>query len=150
VSRELERQTISDHFSSVWDIATDGPVAWPNKPFETPKKGQFVVFNIVDRGTVRKSLGREFFKRYFGTLQLDLYNPQDLGTKPSRDIADKLEPIYDNLELAMSNGQMLMFGTPSARTLALNEQRAANLEDNWDRFIFEAPFYRDQHVEPHE
>jgi hypothetical protein len=31
--------------------------------------------------------------------------------------------------------------------LALNEQRAANLEDNWDRFIFEAPYYRDQHVE---
>jgi hypothetical protein len=146
VSRELERQTISDHFLSAWDPA-DGVIAWPNKPFETPKKAQFAVFNIVDRGTVRKSLGVDYFKRYFGTMQIDIYVPQDLGTKPSRDIADKLEPIYDSLDLLMSNGQLLVFGTPTARTLALNEQRAANLEDNWDRLIFEAPYYRDQHVE---
>lgn len=146
MSRELERKVVADHFKSVWDPA-DGAVAWPNKPFETPKKSQFCVFNIVDRGTVRKSIGVSYFKRYFGTMQVDIYIPQDSGTKPSREIADKLEPIYDSLNLPMGNGQLLVFGTPTGRTLALNEQRAANLEDNWDRFIFEAPYYRDQYVE---
>ena len=146
MSRELEREVLAAHFKSVWDPA-DGVVAWPNKPFETPKKAQFCVFSIVDRGTVRKSIGVNYFKRYFGTVQLDIYVPQDSGTKPSREISDKLEPIYDSLNLPMGNGQLLVFGTPTGRTLALNEQRAANLEDNWDRFIFEAPYYRDQYVE---
>jgi hypothetical protein len=31
--------------------------------------------------------------------------------------------------------------------MATNEIRAQNLDDNWDRYMFEAPFYRDQLVE---
>lgn len=145
MSRELERAAIAAHFKSVWDAA-DGDIAWPNKPFETPIKHRFCVFNIVDRGVIRRSLGFNFFKRYLGTLQIDIYVPQDEGTKISRQITDRLENIYEMLELPLSNGQVIIFETPTARTLALNEQRAANLEDNWDRFLFEAPFHRDHHV----
>lgn len=146
MSRELERAAISGHFQGVWNPA-DGPIAWPNKPFSTPVNSGFAVFNIVERGTFRKSLGRSFFKRHENTLQIDIYVPIDVGTKPSRVIADRLEDIYQDLVLVLPNGQSVNFRTPSSRVLATNEQRAANLDDNWARYLFEAPYYRDQRVE---
>ncbi len=87
-----------------------------------------------------------FFKRNNATLQLDIYTPADQGTSRARKQADRLEGIYEELMLPLSNGQVIKFGTPNSRTLALNEQRAANLDDNWDRYVFEAPYYRDQAV----
>jgi hypothetical protein len=38
---------------------------------------------------------------------------------------------------------MMFFQTPTSHSMATNEVRAANLDDNWDRYVFEAPFYRD-------
>lgn len=147
MSRELERQAIASHFQSVWDEPLDGPIAWPNKPFTTPNASGFCTFNIVELGTFRMSLGRSFFKRHHGSMQIDMYVPQDQGTRPSRLTADRLEDLYEMLVLEMSNGQKIEFGTPRTRTLAANEQRASNLDDNWDRYLLEAPYHRDQHVE---
>lgn len=147
MSRELERQAIATHFQDTWNAA-DGPIAWPNKHFDTPNNSSFCVFSILELGSFRRSLGiNQFFKRHEGVLQIDIYVPQSHGTKPSREIADRLEPIYQDLLLRLPNGQALVFGTPSARTLAPNEQRAANLEDNWDRYVFEVRYHRDQLVE---
>jgi hypothetical protein len=107
----------------------------------------FVVFSIVDRGDVRLSLGWNYKKRRFGTIQVDIYTPQDEGTKVSREQADAWCLIYDMLELPTSDGEMMFFQTPTSHSMATNEVRAANLDDNWDRYVFEAPFYRDTQVE---
>lgn len=147
MSRETERKLLAQHLAAVWDDS-DGPIAWPNQPFETPEKHLFAVFNIVDRGSTRQSLGiAQFFNRHHGSIQLDIYTPQDAGTTQSRQIADRLALLYDSIELITDDGEKLTFGTPSGRTLPTNEVRAANLDDNWDRYVFEAPFYRDQHIE---
>lgn len=145
MSRDLERSKIVTHFQSIWNSA-NGPIAIPNQPFTTPANSMYVVLNIVERGTFRKSLGPQFFKRHNGTLQIDMYTPADTGTKKSRQIADGLETIYQDLILTLTDGEHIHFGTPSARVLALNEQRASNLEDNWDRYVIECPFFRDQIV----
>lgn len=145
MSRDLERSRIFSHFQSVWNTA-NGPIAVPNQPFTTPTNSMFVVISIVERGTFRKSLGINFFKRHIQTFQIDLYTPEDLGTKQSRVVADQLEPIYQDLILTLTDGEHVKFGTPSARVLASNEQRASNLNDNWDRYIIECPYYRDQFV----
>lgn len=147
MSRELERAAISKDFNDLWDTSQDGDIAWPNKPFQTPLNNRFVVFNLVDRGTVRRSLGRSFFKRNFGSMQIDLYTPQDKGTSRSKELIDMLEQHYEMLELPLADGEIIIFQTPSARTLDLNVIRATNLDDNWDRLVFDAPFYRDSHVE---
>jgi hypothetical protein len=146
VSRETERAALAAHFLSVW-LESDGPIAWPNKPFTTPSGHMFAVYSIVSRGSVRMSLGRSFFKRHFNTLQVDIYTPQDLGTKRSREISDRLEDIYDSLVLVTPDGESLKFSTPTGRVLDPNVIRASNLDDNWDRFVFEAPYHRDQLVE---
>lgn len=142
MSRELERQTITAHFDSVW-LPTDGPIAWPNQEFLTPNNSGFCVFSLVDMPTFRRSLGTTFSKRYSGVLQVDIYTPQNKGTKRGKMVSDRLEDIYEMLVLHMSNGQAVEFGTPTSRVLDPNVIRASNLDDNWDRYVFEAPYHRD-------
>lgn len=147
MSRETERAAITAHFKQAWEAAYPGvPVAWPNIDFATPDNSQFVVFNLVDRGTTRETLGRTYVKRHRGTLQLDIYTPGGQGTRESRLMADYLEALYDSLDLVTSDGQGVSFRTPSARPIAGNEARASNLEDNWDRIIVECPYDRQEVV----
>lgn len=146
MSLELERAAVADKFLDVWQDQ-DGPIAWTNKEFVTPEVSMFCVFNIVDRGTLRRSIGWNFYKRRMATMQIDIYTPLDFGTKRSREIVDGLEVVYEMLELPLSDGEVLIFETPSSRVLDPNVIRAGNLDDNWDRYVFEAPYHRDQHVE---
>lgn len=143
MSRETERKLIMTHFKLNWDPA-DGPVAYPNVEFDTPVNSKFAVVHIVEGGTFRKSLGySQYLKRSVASLQIDIYTPAGAGTKASRLIGERLERIYDSLDLVTTDGERVCFQTPSGRTLPINEQRASNLEDNWDRYVVECPFFRD-------
>lgn len=147
MSRESERAAITAHFKSAWEAAYPAvPVAWPNVDFDTPAANPFVVFNLVDRGTARESVGLTYMKRHRGTLQLDIYTPAGAGTRASRLMADFLENLYDTLELSTTDGERVVFRTPSARDVGGNEARASNLEDNWHRIIVECPYDRQQRV----
>ena len=147
MSREHERQTVIAHFLSVW-LTADGEVAIMNQPFTTPLNELFADVKIVETGTFRKSLGRTFIKRHNGVLQVDLYSPFGTGVAKSRQIADRLEDVYEELILPVPGTvESIKFGTPSSSRLATNVQRAENLDDNWDRYTFQAPYYRDQYVE---
>lgn len=143
MSRETERRAIMDFFKLNWDSA-DGPVAYPNIEFTTPENQLFAVVNIVEGGTFRKSIGyMQYLKRATGTLQIDIYTPLGQGTKPSRIIAERLERVFDTVDINLTDGEFVRFGTPQSRTIPINEQRASNLEDNWGRYVVECPFYRD-------
>ena len=143
MSRETERKLIMDHFKMNWNPA-DGPVAYPNIEFDTPTNSMFAVVHIVEGGTFRKSIGySQYLKRSNGTLQIDIYSPIGQGTKAARLIGERLERVYDTLDLVTSDGERVCFQTPTSRTVPINEQRASNLEDNWDRYVVECPFFRD-------
>lgn len=141
MSRESERELITAHFAAHWNNA-DGTIAWPNHEFTTPSNALFVVFNLVDRGTTRETIGRTYVKRSRGTLQVDIYTPSNAGIKKSREIAQRLEDVYDSLDLVTVDGETVNFYTPTSRQIADNEKRAANLDDNWDRYVVECPYTR--------
>jgi hypothetical protein len=143
VSRETERALVTQKFQQAWD-PLDGPVAYPNQDFITPKNTMFAVFNLVDRGSTRDSIGRSYLKRHRSTLQIDIYTPASQGTKRAREIATRLENIFDSLDLVTTDGETVRFRTTSARPVAGNEQRASNLDDNWDRYVVECPFDRQE------
>jgi hypothetical protein len=147
VSKETEREAITAHFLSIAEPDLGLNIAWPNKAFTTPSGQIFVEFNLVDRGVTRHGLGRSFFKRHNGTMQIDIYTPQDQGTKRSRQLADYWALLYEMLELPTSDGEMIKFLNTTSHPLPTNVIRAENLDDNWDRYVFEAPYYRDQLVE---
>ena len=151
MSRNLERKAVTDHLLAFWETLepanTSWPIAIPNQDFTTPTNSLFAVFSLVGRGSFRQAMGTTFPKRHLSTVQIDIYTPSGQGTKQSRIIADALELEYQDLVINLADGESLKFGTPTSRTLAINEQRASNLEDNWDRYMVEAPFYRDQIVQ---
>lgn len=144
MSHETERVALSSLFSTLWNEPVNGPIARQNIDFQTPANSMFVGTYILDRGTSRRSLGVPAFKRHIKTFQIDIYTPSGLGTKKSRQLAEQLEEAYQDLVVSLPDGETVIFGTPSSRVLAPNEQRAANLDDNWDRYVIECPFYRDQ------
>lgn len=147
VSKETERQLITEHFATAWAAAYPSiPVAWPNHEFTTPANSMFAVFSLVDRGTTRESLGRTYLKRHRGTLQIDLYSPAGTGVRPATQISDFLENLYDSLDLVTTDGEQVFFRTPTSRTVSINEDRASNLADNWQRIIVECPYDRQQVV----
>ncbi len=147
MSRETERQLITTHFAQLWEANyPDIPVAWPNHEFTTPNDSQFVVFNLVDRGTTRETLGRDYIKRHRSTLQLDLYTPADGGVRSAALISEFLENTYDTLDLLTSDNEVVYFRTTSSRTVSANEARAVNLDDGWYRVIVECPYDRQQRV----
>lgn len=147
MSREAERAAITSHFSAAWAAAYPAvPVAWPGHEFTTPANSMFVVFNLVDRGTTRQTLGRTYIKRHRGTLQLDIYAPSGQGTRAMQQMGDFLEDLYDSLDLP-AGANLIMFRTPGARSVAGNEARASNLEDNWQRLIVECPYDTQNRVE---
>lgn len=148
MSRESERLVVTAHFAATfaanWPTM---PVAWPNHEFTTPSNTMFAVFNLVDRGTTRQTIGLNYVKRHRATVQVDVYTPLGQGTKQSRLVADVLESVYDTLDLVTSDGELVAFRTPSARDVAGNESRASNLEDNWGRIIVECPYERQEIVD---
>lgn len=142
MSRETERELLTRHFQLNWNDS-DGPVAWPNMEFTTPTNSMFVVFSLVERVTNRASLGASsYLNRAYGSVQIDIYTPIGKGTKASRVIAERLERVYDSLVLVTTDGEAIHFQTPSSRVLPTNEMRAANLDDNWSRYVVDCPFYR--------
>jgi hypothetical protein len=133
-------------FKLNWNPA-DGEVAYPNIEFSTPENALFAVVNIVEGVTVRRSIGySQYRKRITGTLQIDIYTPSGMGTSKSRLIGERLERVFDTVDIVTTDGEVIKFQTPSSRTVAINEQRAANLEDNWERYVVECPFFRDVDV----
>lgn len=150
MSLELERAAVAKHFRNTgWQSgwgAVDTFVSFPNQEFTTPTNHFYCVFSIVDRGSVRRSLGRDFAKRRWATMQVDIYTPLDQGTKQSREMTDLWEEMYSLLELPLSDGEVVMFGDPTSKVLDPNVVRAANLDDNWDRYVFEAPYHRDYRI----
>lgn len=150
MSLELEDAAVKKYFREVaWDSSwgeVDTLVAWPNQPFNTPVDHFYCVFSIVDRGWVRMSLGRDFMKRRLASMQIDIYSPQDTGTRQAKIMTDLWEILYSMLEIPLADGETVVFGDPSARVLDPNVIRATNLEDNWDRYLFEAPYHRDYRV----
>lgn len=150
MSLELEEKAVAKHFRNVgWQPSWGDAnlhVAWPNHKFIAPDNHMFCVFSIVDRGTVRRSLGWDFSKRRWASMQIDIYIPAEQGASFSREMSDVLEPIYTLLELPLADGEMVMFDDPTTRVLDPNVIRAANLDDNWDRYVFEAPYHRDYRI----
>ncbi len=145
MSRATERALVMGHFTATWNAAyASVPIAWPNHEFLTPTNQPFAVFNLVDRGTTRESLGRTYFKRHRGTIQVDLYMPLGQGIKWGYAVSDYLETVYDSLDLVTTDNQPVRFRTPTARPIAGNEARASNLEDNWARLVVEIPFDRSE------
>jgi hypothetical protein len=93
----------------------------------------------------RASLGRDYFKRHEGVLQIDLFSPTGLGSSPNLQAVDYLEGIYESLVLVCGT-ENIYFEDISTVQLSINEERATRLNDNWLRHVISCEFRRDSHL----
>jgi hypothetical protein len=145
VSLETERQLLLTHVRDSTP-AIYGPIAYPNVPFQAPSNSIWLDVSIVYLDTLRKSLGRDFFKRYYSTLQFSIYSPSAIGSKEAREVCDWIETHYEDLELVTADRQKIVFETPKSKTVSGINERKEGTNDNWFRMVVDCNFYRDCRV----
>lgn len=142
-----QRTAITQYFHTNWNTA-NGVVAYPNKQFTTPAGEPFLVFNIMTFFRKRASIGiDQWLTRRYGAVQVDIYVPEGDGVGGARTKADLVEALFESKELVTSDSQIVRFQTPYTVNVAINEQRAGNLEDAYHRLVVTCEFYVDEEKE---
>lgn len=146
MGRESERSTVSSAILAGWKPEF-GPTAWPNQPFVAPPGARWAQITILTYSTDRISLGREnFLKRTIGSVQIDLFCPQDQGASGNKSISDYLEDHFEDRIFIISPQEKIEFGTPESRETTGVQERQEGTNDNWFRTVVDIPFQRDVQV----
>jgi hypothetical protein len=70
--------------------------------------------------------------------------PEGGGVASARAKADLVEALFESKELITSDSQTIRFRTPGTANLAINEERASNLEDSYHRLVVTCDYYVDE------
>lgn len=138
---ESDRVAIVTFLTSIWQPSWGG-IAWPNDNFKIPDAQRWATVAWIESTSDRASLGNDFLVRTYGYLQIDLYEPDQGGTKQQLLIAEEIHNAFLEYVLPTGSGPALEFGVPNSRIPAPNEVRASNLEDNWSRLTISIPFVK--------
>jgi len=90
-----ERQLIESY---VQDYYTDTSVKYDNIPFDQPTGEPFISLTILSGTGTNTALGGQRV-RYTGVIQVDIYVPENSGTRAARDIASSLRDLFTNKEI---------------------------------------------------
>lgn len=146
MGREAERSTISSAIQEGWKPEF-GVIAWPNQPFVAPPGQRWAQVTILTYSTDRISLGKEhFLKRTIGSVQIDIFCPQDQGAAGNKKISDYLEDFYEDRIFVISTEEKIEFGTPESRETTGVQERQEGTNDNWFRTVVDIPFQRYVHI----
>jgi hypothetical protein len=141
MSIETQRVSLMAEVKSFWSPAY-GTLAYPNVPFTTPQNSQWAEVFILAHGAERASLSNIFLKRTEGSLQFNLYCPQDKGSKENSVIADAIEDHFQELLMSTSDGDTIEFGIPNSFLVSGVDERREGTNSNWFRYVVDCPFVR--------
>lgn len=96
---EPARQAITRMFQDGWDGEGALPVAFDNRPFRQPAT-PWARFAIRFGKRVAAAIGPNF-ARTPGFLALQIFVPEEKGTQPAVEAADKLSGIFDHQRLGV-------------------------------------------------
>lgn len=106
ITRRLVNSLAASQFASV-------RVKYPNQLFDEPQNELWASFNILWGDGVQASIGEPSVDRYVGLIQLDIYQPDNSGTKASNDLADYFSKLFRRYQIKPSPNNALTFRTPS-------------------------------------
>jgi len=135
MSIETQRQEMFGRVQSAMLVNfPEIPVAWPNRKFEQPD-GPFVLVYIIVGDQVRQNLGERYTIRHISILQIDIYTPDDTGTKVLNDVADFLAKRFREQEYQLSDGDRLLVKPP--------QMIAGEAARGFERLTLRFPLWRD-------
>lgn len=132
---EISREAITTAFKTGWGSTC--LIDWENQPFTTPQGGTWGRFRIIRSHALIPALSSpaSFMKRELGNLYLNLFAPQDSGSKLLYTMADTFESIFGLTTLHVATGHDIIFGT--------TEVSLTGLDAGWASLLATIPFRRD-------
>jgi len=127
---ESERVAIYEHLYSNYRLT---PISWMNveDTFNGTEEDAWIRATILNGDTLQKSIGTLKVYRSVGTLAIQIFVKEGLGTRKSLEIADEIDTIFKGLHLTDAQ---IQFRTPSTVLVGNNT--------GWYQLNINCPFYR--------
>lgn len=106
MSTEALRSTLSDAFSTAWAARYPAiKVSFENRKFTQPRQVSWADFNLVQSYRTRMNIGTKRFVRTKGMIVIEIYAPEDQGTRVLYEMADYIGQELEDTVYPMGNGQ---------------------------------------------
>ena len=140
MSTEATRAVLSQAFADLFAAQYPAvPLSFENRKFSQQAQEPFVDFNIVQTGRERKNIGTNRFVRTKSMVVIEIYVPEDSGTKTLYEMSDY---IGENLE----EGHFPVSGKQNITTLTHTQQHDGK-EHGFYRQTVMVPFWFDSAFE---
>lgn len=96
-------------------------IGFPNSPIEDPGQNLHIKVNFVNGDEEDIEIGRPTLRRYINVLMIQIFQPQNTGTRQALAIADIVEATFRDLVLTAGAGK-IRFYTPKVRDLGDEEE----------------------------
>lgn len=132
MSFEDARNAIESRLASHW---TTTPIRFENVPFVETASAYVALF-ILDGEGQQISLGTPALRRWPFVIAIQVFVPQDTGTKTARTYADTLAAIFDRAQFSAGNSGTIRCRVPSIEP--------AGVKDGWYQIAVTVPGFRDR------
>lgn len=132
------RRTLERHFKAAFQtgIPVAFPVQFENVTFRQPTGEPWGRFSIRLGDRSNASVGTTH-KRTVGLVYLQVFVPENRGTKPATELADRFAAAFDDRELTTDGGTMVQFRSASSETIGLTGE-------GWHQTNLSVPFWADR------
>lgn len=132
MSFEATRQAIEARLAANW---TTTPIKFENVPFVETVDPYLALF-ILDGEGNQITVGDPVVKRWTGLILIQVFVPQDTGTKLARTYADSLGALFERQTFSAGAS-----GTIRSRIASI---QSIGVKDGWYQINVTVPFIRDK------
>ncbi len=133
MSFDGERQAFEARLAANFSATS---IQYENAPFNPPSNAAYISAKILAGEGIIASLGPSPLHRFPGVFHIDLYAPEDQGTKVLRDHADTIESAFRNVQFSAGGSGTITTGTPTYIGIGI--------EDGWYHAVLSIPYSRDK------
>jgi len=134
VSFEDERRAVETRFSGAYSST---PVKYENAIFDQPNNSSWVALTLLSGGGINASIGTTRpVKRFSGIIQIDIYTPEQGGTKAARDLGDLVAAVFDNVQFSVGSSGTITTRVPSLSTMGV--------QNGWYHAVVSVAYHRDK------
>lgn len=125
-------KAIEVRLAANWTTTT---IKYEAVPF-TETRSAYVALFIRDGEGSQISLGTTALRRWPGVIIIQVFVPQDTGSRTARGYCDTLAAIFDRVQFSVDASGTITCGTPSVQIIGTRE--------GWFQMNVSVPYHRDK------
>lgn len=129
---EDEAKAIEIRLTTNW---TTTPIRYVNAPFKETDQPYVALF-VLDGDGHQISLGPVALRRWVGIIVIQIFVPQDSGSRVAKTYATTLAAIFDRVEFSTDASGLIRCRVPALREVGII--------NGWYQLNVEVPFIRDK------